>query len=64
MNAVEAIEIIKALDDGEWAESFDSLGMWVFLDTLSNVQHDRPTSTKKLVDLAEYMKKVTSMNAT
>jgi len=64
MNAVEAIEIILALDDGEWSESFDSLGMWVFLDTLSNVQHQRPTSTKKLVDLAEYMAGVVGANAT
>ena len=55
MNIDEAKAKIRAMDDGEWAYSFDSLGLHQYGDTLSAVQNDLPVANWKVEALLDYM---------
>lgn len=53
----DAIKLIKAMDDDEWFFSFDSLGMFNYLDTLSNIRHGIDQPDWKVFTLLDYMQR-------
>jgi len=55
MTVDEAKDLILEMDDGEWAFSFDSLGMHSYGDTLSNIHSGRDTPCWKVFMLLDYM---------
>ena len=55
MTVQEATELVIALDDGEWEEAFDSLGLFNYLDTLQAIKNDMPIAGWKVHALLDYM---------